>query len=89
MMKTNICKWLCIVGVFVCGSLQAQNLRLKGKVEGADVAELALKVKAMEQTEPSAMVDLVPEGKAFRGELAAASDGFYVMYGNNGGPQLA
>lgn len=88
MMKTNICKWLCVVGVFVCGSLQAQNLRLKGRVEGADVAELALKVKAMEQTEPSAMVDLVPEGKAFRGELAAASDGFYVMYGNNGGRQL-
>ena len=62
MIKTNICKWLCVTAALVSGSLQAQNLRLKGKVKGADVAELALKVKAMELAVPSAMVDLVPEG---------------------------
>lgn len=87
--RRYVCGWGCVVAALVSGCEQAHTLRLEVKAEGAGASGLALKVKAAEQGEPSAVTDLAFEGDAFHGELASASDGFYMMYGLDGERQLS
>lgn len=88
-MKMGFLKnWMLPACLLACASTDAQTLHLKGSIKGCNTEEMDLYVKATECTTVDGLVKLNAEKSRFEGDVPAASDGFYKLFGKHEGAQL-